>query len=72
MANAVYLVVWEVHTIRHGSSSGVDKVFVGEEKEAKRQATEYAQARDKRSRNRVYRAVKARDVAFVNETTIGP
>lgn len=32
MANAVYLVVWEAHTIRHGSSSSVDKVFVGEER----------------------------------------
>lgn len=70
MANAVYLVVWEANTIRHGSSSSVDNVFVGEEKEAKRQATEYAQARDKRSRNRVYRAVKAKDVAYVNDKSI--
>ena len=48
------------------------QIFVGEEKEAKRQAREYAEAKEKRSRSRFYTALKARDVAFVNETTIGP
>ncbi len=71
MANAVYLVMWETHQFARGTSSGIDKVFVGEEKEAKRQAREYAEAKEKRSRSRFYTALKARDVAFVNETTIG-
>lgn len=71
MANAVYLVVYDILGVGR-QPSGVDKVFVGENKEAKRQALEYARAKESRSRNRLYTAVKAKSPVFVNETTIGP